>query len=90
MGAPIHNHGVSLRRIGRLTALSASGLVAEATRSDLAPYHASRPETATWRVYYWRALNPRLLPIARDRWAKVGGDAIWPDTRWTSTLGSAH
>jgi uncharacterized protein len=26
------------------------------------------------------ALYPRLLPIARDWWAKLGRDAIWPDT----------
>ena len=27
-----------------------------------------------------QALYPRLLPIARDWWAKLGRDAIWPDT----------
>jgi hypothetical protein len=27
-----------------------------------------------------RALYPRLLPIARDWWAKLGRDAPWPDT----------
>lgn len=27
-----------------------------------------------------QALYPHLLPIARDWWAKLGRDAIWPDT----------
>lgn len=27
-----------------------------------------------------QALYPRLLPIARDWWAKLGREAIWPDT----------
>ena len=27
-----------------------------------------------------QALYPRLLPIARDWWAKLGRDAPWPDT----------
>ncbi|MFV0461034.1 MAG: 2OG-Fe(II) oxygenase [Actinomycetales bacterium] len=27
-----------------------------------------------------QALYPRLLPIARDWWAKLGRDAIWPDS----------
>ncbi len=27
-----------------------------------------------------QALYPRLLPIARDWWAKLGRDATWPDT----------
>lgn len=26
-----------------------------------------------------QALYPRLLPIARDWWAKLGREAIWPD-----------
>lgn len=33
-----------------------------------------------------QALYPRLLPIARDWWGKLGRDAIWPDTldEWLS------
>lgn len=27
-----------------------------------------------------QAIYPRLLPIARDWWAKLGREAIWPDT----------
>jgi hypothetical protein len=27
-----------------------------------------------------QALYPRLLPIARDWWAKLGREALWPDT----------
>ena len=36
-----------------------------------------------------QALYPRLLPIARDWWAKLGRDAPWPDTldEW---LGMCH
>ena len=36
-----------------------------------------------------QALYPRLLPIARDWWAKLGRDAPWPDTlqQW---LGMCH
>jgi uncharacterized protein len=34
-----------------------------------------------------RALYPRLLPIARDWWTKLGRDAPWPDTldEWLET-----
>jgi len=36
-----------------------------------------------------QALYPRLLPIARDWWAKLGRDAPWPDTL-QDWLGMCH
>lgn len=40
-------------------------------------FHAPYPEPIE-RLK--QALYPHLLPIARDWWAKLGRDAIWPDT----------
>jgi uncharacterized protein len=38
-----------------------------------------------------QALYPRLLPIARDWWAKLGRDAPWPDSldEWLNTCHAA-
>lgn len=38
-----------------------------------------------------QALYPRLLPIARDWWARMGRDAPWPDTldEWLQTCHAA-
>jgi uncharacterized protein len=38
-----------------------------------------------------QALYPRLLPIARDWWAKLGRDAPWPDSldEWLTTCHAA-
>ena len=40
-------------------------------------FHAPYPEPIEQLK---QALYPRLLPIARDWWAKLGRDAPWPDT----------
>jgi hypothetical protein len=40
-------------------------------------FHAPYPEPVE-RLK--QALYPRLLPIARDWWDKLGRDAVWPDT----------
>lgn len=40
-------------------------------------FHAPYPEPIE-RLK--QALYPRLLPIARDWWSKLGREAIWPDT----------
>lgn len=40
-------------------------------------FHAPHPEPIE-RLK--QALYPRLLPIARDWWGKLGREAIWPDT----------
>jgi hypothetical protein len=40
-------------------------------------FHAPYPEPIE---QLRQALYPRLLPIARDWWAKLGRDAPWPDT----------
>ena len=40
-------------------------------------FHASYPEPIE---QLRQALYPRLLPIARDWWAKLGREAPWPDT----------
>ena len=40
-------------------------------------FHAPYPEPIE---YLKQALYPRLLPIARDWWARLGRDAPWPDS----------
>lgn len=40
-------------------------------------FHAPYPEPIEGLK---QALYPRLLPIARDWWSKLGREAIWPDT----------
>jgi uncharacterized protein len=51
-------------------------------------FHAPYPEPIE-RLK--RALYPRLLPIARDWWAKLGRDAPWPDgiDEWLATCHAA-
>jgi hypothetical protein len=51
-------------------------------------FHAPYPEPID-RLK--QALYPRLLPIARDWWAKLGRDAPWPDTldEWLQTCHAA-
>jgi uncharacterized protein len=91
--AEINDHGGALlpklltaAETSKITRLYPNDTVFRAT-IDMARYRFGAGEYRYFRTPYpapigalKRALYPRLLPIARDWWTKLGRTASWPDT----------